>query len=104
MANGAPPGTEILQALAQAPIDLMNLGIRHVGELNATFGLGMQRLAAGLAVPPLPPMTQGFPQLPSLPQGLPSLPAPPVPTGQVAASAAGMGFGSEFAEAPRILI
>ena len=104
MTNGAPPGTEILQALAQAPIDLMNLGIRHIGELNATFGLGVQRLAAGLAVPPLPPMAQGLPSLPSLPQGLPSLPAPPGAASQAPATAASMGFGTEFTAVPRILI
>jgi len=102
------PGMNIFSVLAQVPADFLNLGVRHVGEVNTILSMSVQRLGAELATPPqlpqglpqLPLLSAGMPQLPGLPQ-LPGVSAAPSPAG---ASVSGMGFGSEFAVAPRMII
>lgn len=107
MANGGQlPGLNIFSVLAQIPTDFINLGVRHVGEVNTVLAANVQRLGAELATPPQFPT--GLPQLPSLPAGLPQLsnllPGMSAAPSPAAASVAGMGFGSEYAVAPRMII
>ncbi len=64
------PGMNLFNVLAQAPIDLANLGIKQANEFMGVMNVGAQRLAAEIAVPPVPSAMQGLAL-----QGLPQLPA-----------------------------
>jgi hypothetical protein len=56
------PGANVLAVVMQAPMDIMGLASRQITEAVDTFGVGMERLGAELAVPPdiaglaLPPL------------------------------------------------
>ena len=67
------PGANLFAVLAQAPTDIMGLATRQVTEAVDTFGVGMQRLGAELAVPPEIAGVPGFPALP----GMAAAPAAP---------------------------
>lgn len=56
------PGANVLALIMQVPVDVMGLATRQITETVDTFGAGVQRLGAELAVPPdiaglaLPPL------------------------------------------------
>jgi len=66
---GELPGMNVLQVLAAAPIDLLNLGVKQLSEFVSVANAGVTNLGAQLAVPPALPTG-----LPQLPMGLPALP------------------------------
>jgi len=71
------PGANVLAVVMQAPTDIMGLATRQITEAVDTFGIGMQRLSAELAVPPEITGMPGLPPLPGLmPAGAPSVGAP----------------------------
>ena len=75
------PGANLFAVLAQAPTDLMGLATRQVTEAVDTFGVGMQRLSAELAVPPEIAGAPGFPALPGMaPAAAPAAVSTPVST------------------------
>ena len=74
------PGANVLALMMQAPTDIMGLATRQITEAVDTFGMGMQRLGAELAVPP---ERAGVPGLPPLP-GMAPAGAPPVGATQAA--------------------
>lgn len=74
------PGANVLAAMMKAPVDIMGLATRQITEVVDTFGVGMERLGAELAVPP---EIAGMPGLPLLP-GMAPAGAPPVGATQAA--------------------
>ena len=74
------PGANLLAVVMQAPTDIMGLATRQITEAVDTFGVGMQRLGAELAVPPGIAGMPGFPPLP----GMAPATAPPVGAAQAA--------------------
>ncbi len=75
MAGEQLPGMNILNVLAQAPMEFMSLATRQMTEVMTVMQSGVTRLSAEMASPPalpagLPAMPAGLPQLPGLtPQG-----------------------------------
>ncbi len=97
------PGANVLNILAAAPMNLMNLGARQANELFSTMNTGVQQLAAELAVPPalpqgLPAMPQGLPDLSALiPAAAPTTPAPKD------AQAAGFVMANAYGDKPKLI-
>jgi len=60
------PGANVMTVLMQAPTDIMGLATRQVTETVDTFGAGIQRLSAELAVPPEIKSMPGLPPLPGV--------------------------------------
>jgi len=72
------PGMNVLAVMMQLPADVMDLATRQITETVDTFGAGIQRMGAELAVPP-DIAGLALPPLPGMaPAAAPPAAAPPV--------------------------
>ena len=75
MANELP-GMRAVSIMMQGPPEIMNLGVRHATEVMNTVNMGVSRVGAELAVPPVLPAGLQLPGLPT-PATTPAAPATP---------------------------
>ncbi len=100
---GELPGMNVLQVLAAAPFDLLNLGAKQLTEFLSVANAGVTKLGTELMVPPagLPQLPMGLPQLPDLSALLPGM-------GGMAGGASAQSVISEAARVtrkpPRLII